>query len=454
MDNQNTCVRCGKPCAAGEIMCPECNQWFQEQTQGKNQNFKKVSRPAAKQPRQVSQQPTQQTAPAQSASAQTDVRTAPVEQAAANAVVGTNQKVCVNCGKAISSISRFCPKCGWDQNQVPDNPVQEAPVQQAAPQETAAQPEPQPEPRQTAASSGAFAGRKPSGATPAKKGSKRLIPIVAAIAAVAVLAVVLVLVLGGKEKPGKTEPEEDISLGNEANTGAVVPEFDYDPGPSGTPEFGTGTALPEENEPETPEEVVPVVACIQCGATMPGDAQFCPYCGWDQMVPIEAEPEEITATLCDGAPELDGLTAAELWVSGTDQSSVVTQSGNHDNTAGVLVDGNLETSWQEGVDGDGIDEWVSVDLTYPGYVTYLRLYLGNWRSAEWYEKNNVPKVLEIALDDQTFTVEFPYDRVEHWVAFSEPVPCSTVRLTVKDVYAGSQYDDTCIAEMMIYGYSE
>ena len=58
------------------------------------------------------------------------------------------------------------------------------------------------------------------------------------------------------------------------------------------------------------------------------------------------------------------------------------------------------------------------------------------------------------MGDEVFTVEFPYDREEHWVAFSEPVLCDSITFTVKDIYGGSVYDDTCIAEIMVYGYSE
>ena len=513
MANQSTCVRCGKPCAAGDIMCSECNQWFQEQTKGKNQSFKKVGRPAprpAPQPvrdddRTVSARPAPQPvrdddrtvsarpAPQPVRDDDRTVSTRPAPQPVRDddrtvsarpapqpvQPVGANQKICANCGATISSISRFCPKCGWDQNEVPtgrqeDDPFGRTvsafgtsrpdPEPQPVQQEPAPAPEPQPPQPQEAQENRAPrpnpVGGK--GSAPAKQkksgGNKLLIPIVAAVALVAVVAVVLVLVLGGKNK--KSDPWEDeggASLSEPAeeqeNTGTFVPEFEFTEG-TGTVIDETPTEVPAETPEETPAETTPVVACIKCGVAIPGDAQFCPYCGQDQTVPVEPEePVEITAELMEYPPETEGSTA-QLSVSGTNQSSVVVQSGNHNNTAAVVIDGDLSTSWQEGVSGHGIDEWIRLDLASRGYVQYLRLYLGNWRDASWYEKNNVPKVLEIAMGDETFTVEFPYDREEHWVAFSEPVLCDSITFTVKDIYGGSVYDDTCIAEIMIYGYSE
>ena len=512
MANQSTCVRCGKPCAAGDIMCSECNQWFQEQTKGKNQSFKKVGRPAprpapqpvsrdedrtvsarpAPQPvrdddRTVSARPAPQpvrdedrTVSAYSAPqpVRDDDRTVSAYSAPQPAQpVGANQKVCVNCGATISSISRFCPKCGWDQNEAPtgrqeDDPYgrtvgafgnRPVPVQQPERPKSAPAPAPQPEEQPPVLESGVPrpnpVGGKGSAPAKQKKGNKLLIPIVAAVALVAVVAVVLVLVLGGKNK--KSDPWEDeggASLSEPAeeqeNTGTFVPEFEFTEG-TGTVIDETPEEPPAEMPEETPAETTPVVACIKCGVAIPGDAQFCPYCGQDQTVPVEPEePVEITAELMEYPPETEGAAFAQLQVYNTDQSSVVVQSGNHNNTAAVVIDGDLSTSWQEGVSGHGIGEWIRLDLASRGSVQYLRLYLGNWRDASWYEKNNVPKVLEIAMGDETFTVEFPYDREEHWVAFSEPVLCDSITFTVKDIYGGNVYDDTCIAEIMIYGYSE
>ena len=63
----------------------------------------------------------------------------------------------------------------------------------------------------------------------------------------------------------------------------------------------------------------------------------------------------------------------------------------------------------------------------------------------------MPKVLDIELGGELYTIEFPYNRQEYWVSFSSPITASDITITVREVYEGSQYDDTCIAEIMVYG---
>ena len=67
-------------------------------------------------------------------------------------------------------------------------------------------------------------------------------------------------------------------------------------------------------------------------------------------------------------------------------SSVVAQEG-YDNSAMVAVDGLLETSWQEGVDGNGEGQYLEVYLDGEHAIKYLILNLGNWRSSDWFYDN-------------------------------------------------------------------
>lgn len=493
--SQNTCVRCGKPCAAGEIMCPECNQWFQEQTKGASGSVKKAPRPVSRPTRQPTPQPASQPAPAPvSQPVQEPVKEAQPQQPVRQTPVGANQKNCAGCGKAMPAISRFCPHCGCDQNNpgaVPapsaarKQPAQSAPQRaprQSAPQEPVKQPEPQqptrqqPQPAAPASSvSGSGVHEIPDadtiiirhdGAAVAReeKANKVKILILALLAVIFVVAYVIVSIIlakNGGEFPTKKDKEQLSASEEAANTGTAeeengvfVPEFEFEDSSdeliATDPDVGTGTALPAVGD-EQEETTEAVIACVKCGVAIPANAQFCPYCGHDQTQPAEEIPEEITATLHTTAVQTNVGT---LKVVGTNQSSVVSQSGTHNNTAEVIADGDLATSWQEGVNGDGIDEWVYLDLNGMNQIQYLRFYLGNWRNADWYAKNNVPKELEISIGGETFNLEFPYNRQEYWVEFSTPIRASDVTITIKSVYEGSQYDDTCIAEIMIYGEAE
>ncbi len=131
-------------------------------------------------------------------------------------------------------------------------------------------------------------------------------------------------------------------------------------------------------------------------------------------------------------------------------SSVVVQEG-YDNSAMVAVDGLLETSWQEGVDGNGEGQYLEVYLDGEHAIKYLVLNLGNWRSSDWFYDNNRPKSLTIQVGEYTTTQEFPDGQIEQCIEFSQPVPASKVRLTINSVYDGRDWQDTCIAEVRAYG---
>jgi len=201
---------------------------------------------------------------------------------------------------------------------------------------------------------------------------------------------------------------------------------------------------------EPTEEPMEMTACLSCDRQIPLEEQYCYYCGWDQLVDPNATPEPITAHV--GSNEGLAVESRKLAVTGAYESTVVEQAGKHNNTATATVDGNLETSWQEGVDGYGVGEWLRYDLGGECNVTGISLWLGNWRTYDWYVKNGVPKALTIQVGSETFTVDFPYGQEQQWVVFSAPIPADEITIMIEDYYAGSQYDDTCIAEVAVYGW--
>lgn len=135
-------------------------------------------------------------------------------------------------------------------------------------------------------------------------------------------------------------------------------------------------------------------------------------------------------------------------------SSVIDQPG-YDNSASVMFDGDLTTSWQEGVDGYGIGETAGAYFDRFYDVKYISFNLGNWRNHDYYDKNGVPDVLKLTLGNFSQDIQFPADRQAlentQWVEFTEPVHADSIELEIRDVLAGNYYEDTCITEITIYG---
>ena len=189
---------------------------------------------------------------------------------------------------------------------------------------------------------------------------------------------------------------------------------------------GTGTVLPQD-EMEAREETVVV------------DDQTN---GTDNQEAVEA--------ICLDATNMDFSSKPKYNFIDASASSVVSQAG-YDNSAMVAVDGLLETSWQEGGSGNGEGQYREIYLVNEHPAKYLVLYLGNWRSYDWFYDNNRPQSLTIQIGDYTTTQEFADGQIIHCIELSQPIQASRVRLTINSVYGGRDWQDTCIAEVMAYG---
>ena len=142
----------------------------------------------------------------------------------------------------------------------------------------------------------------------------------------------------------------------------------------------------------------------------------------------------------------------KLTVNTASATSVIDQEG-HNNSPAMMLDGNLETSWQEGVDGPGIGEQATFYLDRVYEVNYLAFNLGNWRTDDYYRQNNRPQTLKITMNGRETVVDFLDEKTKQWVAVEEGCDTSQITITIEGIYQGSSdvWDDTCIAEVEIYG---
>ena len=102
------------------------------------------------------------------------------------------------------------------------------------------------------------------------------------------------------------------------------------------------------------------------------------------------------------------------------------------------------------MEGPGIGETIYYKLDQEQPITYLTFKLGNWRNDKYFYGNNRPRTLTITLDDYSFQITFPAEQREYVVQVDPPYPASYIEYRIDDVYKGSSYDDTCIAELGMY----
>lgn len=176
----------------------------------------------------------------------------------------------------------------------------------------------------------------------------------------------------------------------------------------------------------------------------------------------QEDPEEETEEEEDGVWDMYNISppssvgaASEVVVTQAMATSVIDQEG-HDNSAGMVVDGRDETSWQEGVPGDGIGEGISLYFDGEYEIRYIAFKLGNWRGDSYYTQNNRPQTLKITMDGQEKEITFDDVKQEQWVEVSGDCDASDLKIEIVSVYGGTNpdWDDTCIAEVSVYGEKE
>ena len=164
-----------------------------------------------------------------------------------------------------------------------------------------------------------------------------------------------------------------------------------------------------------------------------------------------AEPATFTVKRISQVNLSGKIRAGMLRDTAVASSYIVQTDSQIDNSAWSAFDGDNVTSWQEGVEGNGNGEYIGISFDREYQVEAITFLLGNHRRDDLYIRNNVPKTLTINLDGQLFEVTFPKEMLEQVVEFSKPVPASSIRVTIQDVYPGTEYTDTVIAEIEVYG---
>lgn len=138
-----------------------------------------------------------------------------------------------------------------------------------------------------------------------------------------------------------------------------------------------------------------------------------------------------------------------------------------------ILDKKIETAWVagQGVNGDGIGEWVSLDIYTekkysPSDITLFGIIPGYIKNDKSWEENNRIKtallviktspsytrepdhfaVLRLLLNDSKELQVFKVGRYQKYNSFSQKV-----WLIIEDVYKGTKYSDTCISEIYLRG---
>ncbi len=287
------------------------------------------------------------------------------------------------------------------------------------------------------------------GETKRNDNGKAIAIIVIAICAIIAAGAVVFFILSTKDQDGSgiLKPKETAEAPKETEVrteDASVPEGRETAGGSFVPEPGNteGSLIPEEREAEAvPEETAPPVP-----TETPTPSQT--------PEPAETPTPQPDVQLSSGP--VPGRYRKAAVVSAAASSALRQEdSPEIDNSANSAVDGDIITSWQEGVPGYGIGEYLELHLKETCDLRAINFYMGNWRDSERYRMNTRPNQISIWLmESETefsyYQVEIPDGMAARCLEFSAPVRANTVKIRIDSVHAGADYDDTCISEIEFY----
>lgn len=131
-------------------------------------------------------------------------------------------------------------------------------------------------------------------------------------------------------------------------------------------------------------------------------------------------------------------------------SSLTENTGPH--PAGFINDKDINTAWVEGSTGDGIGEWIKLSGAGQQSLSGLKIINGYAKSSNTYTKNNRIKKIQIELSDGSVLVKSLADGNMGYqtVSLDAPIKTDFVKISILEVYRGTQYRDTCLSEIELY----
>ena len=135
-------------------------------------------------------------------------------------------------------------------------------------------------------------------------------------------------------------------------------------------------------------------------------------------------------------------------------------------SANKLLDRDFSTAWAEGAKGPGIGESIEIEIKKGHAVAGIAIINGYTKSRDAYYNNNRIKTLQFdcILPDDTIDKDYsrtinlmdlPYSEIDmtNFAQMLSLVNSSTygyefkkIKLTIKDVYPGKKFNDTCVSE--------
>lgn len=116
---------------------------------------------------------------------------------------------------------------------------------------------------------------------------------------------------------------------------------------------------------------------------------------------------------------------------------------------GLLYD-SITPPWAEGVSGYGIDEYLICEFN--NSVDEIQILNGfvDFRRPALYKKNSRVKKFLIESENPKFSKEYSLEDEVKFSVLKLPQKTNQIKITIKDIYKGDKYDDTCLSAIVAF----
>lgn len=118
-----------------------------------------------------------------------------------------------------------------------------------------------------------------------------------------------------------------------------------------------------------------------------------------------------------------------------------------------MYDGKLNTNWTEDASGNGVGEYVVFNFDDTYAVNKFSIYIGSHYNEAVYRQNCRPKAITLTFSDgSTELVRLNDSYDEQVITLKQYYYTEYIKLTIEEVYTGTKYLDTVIAELDFTAY--
>lgn len=147
---------------------------------------------------------------------------------------------------------------------------------------------------------------------------------------------------------------------------------------------------------------------------------------------------------------LSTLLLSGLALAGTINASSTADTEWGRTPAALAADGQLSTSWHEGAEGDGENEWLELDLGKATAITSLSLWPGDMRQGKRsFRESGRPRQVRVMVDGKQ--VGDAIRLLDQMQRLDIPLTANgrKIRIVIDEAYPGMVYNHTAIAEVAV-----